>query len=431
MKRNSHRIGVFVFSLVTCAMLMLGLTPPANAGVKVAGDDTTYLKIGGLLQVHGAIAKDGAPTGNDPGMEFYLRRMRLMVYGQLNDKVNYFIETDSPRLGLKGNHSMNMFIQDAYMELNLHKAIQIDVGMLLTPFSHHGMQGATSLLGLDYHGGMIKYPSGSTKVWRDYGIMIRGMLSKMFEYRIAIMNGVHGNKDPKTYGTNTIDTDPRNAKDLPRVTTRFTFNFLDPEGGPGVGGMFYDGLYIKKTDDGIVSTKKVLSVGTSFDWQHNLNIQYKPTSVDGTTEAPLARSIDKSDDYFAVAGDLFWDIPLGAKKIMSLNGQINGYYYNHGDRSKGLSYYDMVGNKSNFTGYGVASELGFRYSAYTVLASFDWFDSTDAITSDTGDFMSISGGFNYWMFAQGFNIKAQLGGTKAGGSDEWGVAGTLQAQLLF
>jgi len=436
----------------TCKRLLLsavamalaaGITSGAQAAVKVAGDDTTYLKLSGLLQAHGTFTREGAPNGEDVGTEFFLRRMRLMAFGQLNDKINYFIETDNPNFGKNGDFTPNTFIQDAFVELNLHEALQIDIGMLLLPFSHHGMQGAGSLLSLDYHGGLLKYPDGSHKVWRDYGLMVRGMLSKWFEYRVGVFNGVHGNAALASSADATwqYETDPRNPKDLPRVTARFTFNILDPEGGAGTGGFYYDGLYIEDNGDAIVSTKKVLSIGASVDWQHALNVSFDPAPTTGTTDDPALRPVDERTDYFAVAGDLFWDIPVGDRKIMSLNGQAGFYYYNHGDRADGTSYYDLTGSTSMYTGYGIASELGFRYDFIEPLIAFDWFDSKGAWASDgagggdnnadLGDSMAVYGGVNYWMFAQSFNLKLQVGGTKTNGADEWGVAGALQAQLNF
>ena len=220
------------------------------AGIKVAGDDTTWLKLGGLLQTQGTFTKDAAPSGEDVGTEFFVRRMRLMIYGQLNEKINFFVETDNPNFGKNGNFDVNMFIQDAYVEVNLHEALQIDIGMLLLPFSHHGMQGATSLLSMDYHSALMKYPSGSSKVWRDYGLMLRGMISKWFEYRLGIYNGVHGDASlaSSSDGTWAYQTDPRNSRDLPRITGRLTFNILDPEGGPACwNGNYQPNLIISST----------------------------------------------------------------------------------------------------------------------------------------------------------------------------------------
>lgn len=411
----------------------------AGALIKVAGDDKMFLKVGGLLQTHATFTKDAAPTGEDVGTEFFIRRMRLMVAAQLNEKVNFFVETDSPNFGKNGDFAVDVFIQDAYAELNLHEAFQLDVGMIILPFSHHAMQGATSLLGVDYRSSVIKYPNGSHKVWRDYGVMVRGLLSKWVEYRVGVFNGTHGNTkavtvtDEHADGTTavwTYQTDPRNDTDMPRVTARLTFNIFDAEGGPGLGGMFYDGAYLAESEDGIVSTKRVLSLGGSVDWQRGLNVLYAERPALGTADAPTAAAIDERTDYFAVAGDVFFDIPLGAKKLMSLNGQANVYYYNHGDRSDGLSYYDFSGDTGMYTGVGLAAELGFRYSAFMPLFAFEWFDSNQAASDEIGDAMAIWGGLNWMVFADAFNLKLQVGATNKADT-EWMPAGQLQAQLLF
>ncbi len=414
----------------------------AGAAIKVAGDDKMFLKLGGLLQTQATFTKNGAPTEKDVGTEFFLRRMRLMVIGQLNPKINFFFETDNPNFGKNGDFSIDTYIQDAYAEVNLHEMLQIDIGMLILPFSHHGMQSATSLLGVDYRLNEIKYPIGSNKVWRDYGVMVRGLISKWVEYRLGVFNGVHGNAKLVKPGGDAAaiwnyETDPRNPKDLPRFTARLTLNIFDPEGGPGLAGFFYDGAYLAESPDGIVSTKRVLSIGGSVDWQRDLNVQYKTPPETGTAAEPAAAEVDSRSDYFGVNGDIFWDIPFGDKKKASLNGQVNVYYYNHGDRSEGLSYYDFADIKAAapngmYTGIGLSAELGFRYSAFEPLFSFEWFDASDDMTptGKTGDYMAIWGGLNYMVFADAFNLKLQVGATNKA-DVEWVPAGQLQAQLLF
>ena len=408
----------------------------ANAAYQV-GEGDTYLKIGGLLQTWLTMTEDAAPTGDDWAAEFYIRRMRLMFYGQVTDKVNFFIETDSPNFGKGGNLDVSVFIQDAYVELNLHPMFQMDFGMILLPFSHHGMQGATSLFGLDYHSALIKYPAGSTKVWRDFGVMFRGLLSKWLEYRLGVFRGAWRNAGDveRTSADGTYSymepEDPRNDKTIPRLTGRLTLNIFEPEGGAGVGGMFYDGLYLSKTDDGIVSTKKVLSIGASIDWQKDQNITFDPVPGAPAAGAPTpVRGVDETSDYVGVAGDVFLDLPLGQRKVMSLNGQVNFYYYNYGDRSDGDTYWDASGNKSAYTGLGIMSEIGFRYQAFQPLFLFDWYNSTKAADDDTGDYMGIFGGFNYWMLGHSVSFKAQFGADKSSGGD-FGMAAKIQSQLLF
>ncbi len=330
----------------------------------------------------------------------------MLFSGQLNEKINFFIETDTPNFGKRGDFSTRTFVQDAWLEFNLDPSLQIDAGMLLAPFSHNGMQGATTLHTLDYHS-LMRYPTGSNLVWRDFGLMVRGLLfEQMLEYRLAVMSGVHGSA-----------ADPRNPHDWPRLSARLTFNLFDADGQPGVGGFFYDGIYLAKTDDGIVSPKKMLSFGVSADWQKDLNV-----SLDDLG------SVTGRDDYFGVSGDLFWDLPLDTDKKLGLAGQVDFYYYDHGNRLTSF-YLTDAKYASEYSGYGLLSEAGVRYDAYELVLGFDWFEATES-DNNKGDLLSIWGGLNFWWLAHNCSLKLQAGGSKVSGGD-WGMLALLQAQLLI
>ena len=376
------------------------------AGLKI-GDDDTHVKIALLLQGWSTFTAEGAPDPDSLDTDFYLRRMRVLLFGQLNDKVNFFVETDNPNFGKQGDFSSRTFVQDAWVEFNLHDALQIDVGMLLVPFSHHGMQGAVSLHSLDYHAGLIRYPAGSHMVWRDFGVMVRGLLwAERIEYRLAVLNGVRGGAD-----------DSRNPNDWPRLTARLTANLFDAEGGAGTGGFFYDGLYLEMKNGEVVSTRRILSLGLSADWQKDLNVD-----LDG------AGGVEERGDYFALSADLFWDLPLDAGRRLGLSGQVNFYYYDHGDRER--SFYEALeGFHSEYTGYGLLSEAGLRYDAFEVLLSLDWFEATRA-DGNAGDLLSIYGGFNFWWLGHAASIKLQAGEEKKDGG-AWRFTAHVQAQLLF
>lgn len=408
--------------------------------------------------------------GLDTRTTFYMRRIRFMLSGQFSDLVNYFAETDSFNFGKYGDFTPNVIIQDAWMELNPAPQFQLDVGMLLLPFSHQGMQGATTLNAIDYHSKLMRYPAGG-KVWRNVGLMVRGLLfSDVVEYRLALTTGIHKDRTsnpkdisvaakpavPATDSTPAIaavdaytyknSVDPRNPKDWPRLTGRLTFNAFDAEGGPGVGGFFYKGLYLKETPDGIVSPKRVLAFGASIDWQKGANVTMKlpPTFKDkGTT-----RGVDEYKDYLGVNADAFWDMPLNAKKTMAISGQVAFYYYNHGDRSEGLSYYDLIANKDLFSGIGIASELGVRIHSIEPVISFDWYNSSKTKTPEgkdkLGDYMAVYGGINYFLAAHAVTFKLEVGAQKEPWSftakepgsvakviSKFAPFGTLQAQLLL
>jgi len=406
-------------------------------------------KPGFLLQTWALVEE--VPKGNDfdTRATFFIRRARFMMSGYLFDKVNYFVETDLPNFGKYANYTVDLFIQDAWLELNFDPYMQIDVGMLLLPFSHHAMQGATSLHALDYHGMLVRYPTGGDKVWRDMGVMVRGLLfDDRLEYRVAVSNGIHHpaantsdrsreNDDGSTFSWKE-PTDPRNPKDWPRVTARLTLNAFEPEGGAAVAGFFYDGIYLKDTPNGIISPKRVLAVGGSVDWQKDLNVIWD--EVPDT--AGSMREVAEIEDYFAAAGDVFWDLPLSADRLLATGGQINFYYYNHGDRSQNaVAYYNTAANSVDFSGIGIASEIGLRYNAFEAIVCFDWYNSTKVPEDydELGDYLALYGGLNYFWMAHAVTFKLQAGAQKTGRYSEdrsdiinkFAPFGTFQAQLLL
>lgn len=60
------------------------------------------------------------------------------------------------------------------------------------------------------------------------------------------------------------------------------------------------------------------------------------------------------------------------------------------------------------------SELGVRYDAYEAIVCLDWFSATKA-EGDNGDYLGVTGGFNWWWFAHSTSIKLQAGGAKING----------------
>ncbi|RME28669.1 MAG: hypothetical protein D6806_02530 [Deltaproteobacteria bacterium] len=398
--------------LVLCCLLVQ--VGRAHAvGIKI-GDGEVWAKLGLLLQARADFIDQAAPDGRSMDTDLYLRRLRILFWGQLNDKVNFFVQTDNPNLGKQGDFSSRTFIQDAWVELNLLAGLQVDAGMLLVPFSHHGMQGAISLHTVDYHSAVVRYPSGSNLVWRDYGVMARGLVfDGLLEYRLAILNGVHGGSE-----------DPRNPHDLPRLAGRLTVNVFEAEGGPGVGGFYYDGLYLRTGDSGVVSSRKILSMGVSFDWQPDLNVSFDE-----------AGQISGRSDYLALAADLFFDLPLTGDGRLGTTGQVDFYYYDHGrlgsysDGSPASFYSGESGCATCTSGLGLAAEAGLRYGAWEVLGLLDWFSARDT-PGDQGDLLAIAGGINWWWRGHATSIKLQAGATSKDGGD-WGFSGRLQIQLLF
>ena len=174
MKKKSLICLVVIFSLWS--------STAAHAGPKWELGDSSWMKLGFLGQVHFAYNENG-PVEND----FYLRRGRVILSGQITDNIKFFMETDNPNAG-KNGASSSMDIQDAFMDIRLAGSSHwVEGGLILLPFSMENFSSAASLLGNDYNSEVIKFTNHF--VWRDYGIMLHGDFGKKLAYRIGVFDG--------------------------------------------------------------------------------------------------------------------------------------------------------------------------------------------------------------------------------------------------
>lgn len=258
---------------VLAGVLALAAGAASAAELKLASaDGESWIKFGFLAQVRGE-SFDTA-DGTDTSKDLYFRRLRLLFGGQINPKWGFFIDTDSPNLG-KGNadgtkNAGDVYIQDFAITYTHNDAFKVDVGMLLVPFSHNSTQSAATLLAPDY--GPYSFQQSTvtdSRVGRDYGFLLKGLVAKHFEYRVGAFQGDRG----------------VNASNNFRYAGRFVYSAFEPD-----AGLFYTGTTLGK--------KKILTVGAAIDTQ---------------------------EDYQATALDFFWDQPLGGGNALTLQANWMNY----------------------------------------------------------------------------------------------------------
>src|SRR5512146_2599112 len=81
------------------AFCALTFTAPAAAQVIVKASDTTFFRLGTHIQFWADETQDA--TGGY-SQNFLLRRVRLIVAGQIGPDLTFFLLTDNPRLGNAG-----------------------------------------------------------------------------------------------------------------------------------------------------------------------------------------------------------------------------------------------------------------------------------------------------------------------------------------
>ncbi len=232
---NFSKIGIFCVALG-----LVFMTSTAVAGPKWEITDDSWLKLSLLGQVHFSYM-DKAVDKED----FYLRRGRIILAGQIQDGINFFVETDNDNAGKSGAPEASMDIQDAWMDVRFgHSDHWVQAGLILLPFSFENRSSAASLLGIDYNAETIKFVNHF--VWRDYGVEFHGNIGEKFAYRAGFFDGYESaEKNP--------------GADL-RFTGHVAFNLI----GKVETGWFYTNNRLGKSE--------YLTVGIGHDCQEDATV---------------------------------------------------------------------------------------------------------------------------------------------------------------
>lgn len=360
----------------------------------------------------------GAPDGKSPSWDFFMRRARILVYGNITKDLAYFVETDQPNLGKGGDWNQPMFVQDAFFSYTFMPELKVDVGMMLVPLSHHTLEGATGLNALDYHADTIRFPAG--KVFRDTGIQLRGLAANnLLHYRLGVFEGVRAGAVPAPTAMGTAGAEPLNSKGLPRFAAQLRFNIMGEE-----ADFFLKGIYF--------SPKPLISVGIGADIQPNgvrkVNNEpglYRALSLDAFVEYPFT-----ADDELIFKGNVF---NYGEGAAVNVNQ----------DTTTGLfttATGALPGSTALRTG-GTAfyAEAGFRHAWIEPLAFIDYVKAKD----DALTILAPHVGCNFWINKHTYNIKVDVGYKKtetltpatanaaAVLATTKDILGTVQGQVFF
>ena len=377
-----------LFKIMLMLLLAMAFVMPAIAqedGVaKLTYGENKWVALHYLLQAQGSYQQqtDNADKhyyGNDAK----IRRSRVILKGQLSEKVNFFMETDAPNQ--EGDSKSYLFTQDAYIDYAIMDELKIAAGHILLPFQHHNRASAVSLLGVDYN---VKTVPVGGNVWRDTGVEARGLLfGGIIDYRVGAFNG----EDRVWVDTIGDDSDSTNDTQLNendglRYTGRVQINFMDPE-----SAFFYSDNYLGK--------KKVLSIGGGVDYQKDV----------------YAKEAEKTDDYMAWTVDLTVDLPIGTGNSFTLHGA----YTQLENSPKYDTNYDWEFYDDSLGDEGIKPTQTYESTMYFVEAGFLWNNMLQPVvkywTNETtavedGDKVKttmLTGGLNYFINGHNANIKIE------------------------
>jgi len=382
------------------AVLCVVLATPANAAKITIGDSGGFVDVGAIVQTWVRITENGSADHTGPSYDFFFRRMRFYVNGQVNDHFGIIANTDvsytqagaaaadvitnpvTQQNAVRFN-SPTIVMNEALGYINVCKEFKFWAGLQLLPWVHESLTDITRFAELDEQTDVTERgrPTGFFGRDRDLGLVVSGDLA-FINYRLGVFNGVQSIAGKSTVTATGLVTGPTNVAvnypaytgvnpgDVPSFDGALRINIVGQE--PGYfypGGIAYDG-------------KSYFSIGGGA------NIQ--PRAIAATARGLSTASYE---GYFA---DLHLDLAFGDNEFVVEAGWVRTVYSGNGApvSSANATGLGLINNAGN----GYYGTVGIRLSWIYPYFSMEWYQSNlpDAFVTST---YQVFG--NGWLAASG------------------------------
>lgn len=369
--------------LAIAAGLALFLLPDAaRAQVVVKVNDTVNFRLGFQLQGWAEYLQD--PVSEGYQQSFKIRRVRLLMAGNIAKNISFFMQTDNPNLGATvgtATKALNsgLLLQDAFGEWKLlgNDYLILDFGKMLMPFTRNSLQSTSSHLALD--GGTWTFLQSAPlqgDAGRDLGIQFKSYLAAdHLEIRAGVFDGFRAPANAGGAGS-------RNA---PRFTGRVVYNFFDTEKG-----------YVPVGTN--LGKKRILAIGGGYDTQ-------------GGFTSPSTLTTPEGKGYEAYGGDFMIDLPMGPGDAKTgqdaLTAHIDYIHYDGGCRANAAGVVQtnclistLPRQQELFT------DVGYFFHVINLqpFLRFETLNFKDK-SRQTGNIRRYMGGFNYYVTPAAQNLK--------------------------
>jgi hypothetical protein len=357
------------------------LSDPARAQVVVKVNDTVNFRLGLLLQTWADFSQD--PISDGYSQNFFLRRVRLILAGNLAKDVSFFFLTDNPRLGNNPKAlDTGLLIKDAFGEWRVfgNDLFILDAGKMLAPFTRNSLQAASSCLSLDPGTWTFLQDAGAGNGLQgdaggDLGFQFKSYLADdHLEVRTGVFDGFRA----------PVNAGGASSRNPPRFVGRVVYNFFDTEKG-----------YVSVGTN--LGKKKILAIGGAYDTQ-------------GGFTSPATSTTPAGKGWEGYGGDFMIDWPIGSTEAVkgqdAVTAHIDYIHYDGGCRANAAG---TVAANCLIPGLQrqeeVFTDLGFYFVAIK-LQPFLRFEAREFkdTAQQTKNVRRYMGGLNYYIAQQNLKV---------------------------
>jgi hypothetical protein len=243
--------------------LAVALLSSSAQAVRIPVGEDSALNFAVLMQPRVELDDGFSPSGN-LATDFYVRRSRFNITGNLGKLLVFQLQADMPRIGFRGNYNFAPFLwQDANLSFTPIDGLFLQGGFMVIPLSRGELGSSAAFQTVDLLGAPIRMLSDSGL--RETGFQVRYIgLDKKLNARIGVFEGLRGTT---TIGGIAV---PQNPDRTPKLAGYVQYSILGAEPTETFNGIYF-------------SEKPIVSVGVGGQYMS------KATST-STTRAPATRT---------------------------------------------------------------------------------------------------------------------------------------------
>jgi len=213
---------------------------------------------------------------------FFVRRMRIIFYGQINERVYFYVQPDFASSAGSTGHVVQL--RDAYFDIGLDKnnEFRFRIGQSKVPYGFENMQSSQNRVPLDRNDALNSAVSNE----RDLGVFFYWAPKKRRDlFSSLVKDGLKGSGDYGVFAFGTYNGQTANQSEknnTPHIVSRFSYPFqvknqiFEPgiQAYTGEVSLLSYSSNVKRTTDGLYKDQRIAGTFVMYPKPFGIQAEY-------------------------------------------------------------------------------------------------------------------------------------------------------------